>query len=125
MSLFCSDSDCGIGRRSCRLSFAPTRRHNLPTPFLSHLSPPSRSCSVVRIDFTDATVEEYFIPGGFAFQHPNNTCVRKAAELLAPKPRACAVEEKCFPATLPRPYSLAPRAQARRIDCGGRQAGPD
>lgn len=28
---------------------------------------------MVRIDYTDATSEEFFIPGGFAFQHANNT----------------------------------------------------
>ena len=27
---------------------------------------------VVRVDFMDNTAEEFFVPGGFAFKHPNN-----------------------------------------------------
>jgi F0F1-type ATP synthase epsilon subunit len=37
-------------------------------PMLSELKP-----GLVRIDHLDNTVEDYFIPGGFSFKHPDNT----------------------------------------------------
>lgn len=36
-------------------------------PILTELRP-----GVVRVDFMDNSAEEYFVPGGFAFKHPNN-----------------------------------------------------
>jgi F0F1-type ATP synthase epsilon subunit len=35
---------------------------------------------VVRVDFMDGAVEEYFVPGGFAFKHANNSCDVSAPE---------------------------------------------
>lgn len=45
-------------------------------PLLTELKP-----GVVRVDFNDSTAsEEFFIPGGFAFKHANNTMDVSAPE---------------------------------------------
>lgn len=46
-------------------------------PLLSELKP-----GVVRVDYEDNTSEEHFIPGGFAFKHPNNVVDVSAPESL-------------------------------------------
>jgi F-type H+-transporting ATPase subunit epsilon len=46
-------------------------------PLLSELKP-----GVVRVDYEDNTVEEHFIPGGFAFKHPNNVVDVSSPEAL-------------------------------------------
>ena len=37
-------------------------------PMLSELKP-----GTIRVDYPDNTSEEFFVPGGFVFKHPNNT----------------------------------------------------
>ena len=46
-------------------------------PLLSELKP-----GVVRVDYEDNTSEEHFIPGGFAFKHPNNVVDVSSPESL-------------------------------------------
>lgn len=46
-------------------------------PMLSELKP-----GVVRVDYEDNTSEEHFIPGGFAFKHPNNVVDVSSPESL-------------------------------------------
>lgn len=44
-------------------------------PLLTELQP-----GVVRVDFLDNTAVEFFVPGGFAFKHANNSCDVSAPE---------------------------------------------
>lgn len=44
-------------------------------PLLSELKP-----GVVRVDYPDATSDEFFVPGGFVFKHPNNVLDVSAPE---------------------------------------------
>jgi F0F1-type ATP synthase epsilon subunit len=46
-------------------------------PVVSELRP-----GVVRVDHADNSVEELFIPGGFAFKHPNNSMDISAPEAV-------------------------------------------
>lgn len=46
-------------------------------PLLSELKP-----GMVRVDYEDNTSEEHFIPGGFAFKHPNNVVDVSSPEAL-------------------------------------------
>ena len=47
-------------------------------PVLAELRP-----GVVRVDHLDNTIEEHFIPGGFAFKHPSNVIDVSAPEAVA------------------------------------------
>ena len=46
-------------------------------PLLSELKP-----GIVRVDHTDGSHEEHFIPGGFCFKHPSNVLDVSAPESL-------------------------------------------
>lgn len=47
-------------------------------PVLAELRP-----GVVRVDHLDSTIEEHFVPGGFAFKHANNVIDVSAPESVA------------------------------------------
>lgn len=44
-------------------------------PAIAELGP-----GLIRVDFIDNTSEEFFVPGGFSFKHPNNTMDVSAVE---------------------------------------------
>lgn len=79
---FASPNRAIVNKKEIKLVTVPGREgalgleKNAP-PMVSELRP-----GVVRVDYLDNTSEEVFIPGGFAFKHPNNSLDISAPEAV-------------------------------------------